>query len=192
MMTQHSELCEAIINSAVSLASRSSWESVRLSDIAAQLNISLADIYNCFAEKEQISDAWFDRADQNMLKAMQSSVFATLDNQQKFHHLMMAWLQPLAINQKVTRQMIINKLEPGHLHIQIPALLRISRTVQWLREASDQRSALPWRAVDETVLTGVYLITFCCWLTDNTSMYQRTRGCLERQLKVASKIGFLK
>ncbi len=77
-MTQHFELCEAIINSAVSLASRSSWESVRLSDIAAQLNISLADIYNCFAEKEQISDGWFDRADQNMLKAMQSSVFATL------------------------------------------------------------------------------------------------------------------
>ena len=124
-MIQHSELCEAIINCAVSLASRSSWESV-----------------------------------------------TTLENQQKFHHLMMAWLEPLAINQKVTRQMILNKLEPGHLHIQIPALLRISRTVQWLREAADQHSTLPWRAVDETALTGVYLITFCCWLTDNTSMYQ--------------------
>lgn len=192
MMNQHSELSGAIINCAVSLASRSSWESVRLSDIAAHLNISLADIYYCFAEKEQISDAWFDRADQNMLKAMQSSVFVTLDNQQKFHHLMMAWLEPLAINKKVTRQMILNKLEPGHLHIQIPALLRISRTVQWLREASDQHSTLPWRAVDETVLTSIYLITFCCWLTDNTSMYQRTRRCLERQLKVASKLGFLK
>jgi len=192
MVNQHSELCEAIINCAVGLASRSSWESVRLSDIAAHLNISLADIYYCFAEKEQISDAWFDRADQNMLKAMQSSEFVTLDNQQKFHHLMMAWLEPLAINQKVTRQMILNKLEPGHLHIQIPALLRISRTVQCLREASDQHSTLPWRAVDETVLTGVYLITFCCWLTDNTLMYQRTRRCLERQLKVASGFGFLK
>ena len=192
MMNQHSELYEAIVNTSVSLASHSSLESVRLSEIAAQLNISLADIYYCFAEKEQIGDAWFDRADQNMLKVMQSSVFATLNNQQKFHRLMMAWLEPLAINQKVTRQMILNKLEPGHLHIQIPALLRISRTVQWLREAADQHSTLPWRAVDETALTGVYLITFCCWLTDNTSMYQRTRRCLERQLKVASKIGFLK
>lgn len=192
MMNQHTEMYDDIINCSVRLASSSSWESVRLSDIAAQLNISLADIYDCFAEKEQISDAWFDRADQNMLKAMQSIVFATLDNQQKFHHLMMAWLEPLAINHKVTRQMILNKLEPGHLHIQIPALLRISRTVQWLREAADQHSTLPWRAVDETALTGVYLITFCCWLTDNTSMYKRTRRCLERQLKVASKIGFLK
>ena len=133
-MNQDSELYEAIVNTAVSLASHSSWESVRLSEIAAQLNISLADIYYCFAEKEQIGDAWFDRADQNMLKVMQSSVF----------------------------------------------------------EASDQHSTLPWRAVDETVLTGVYLITFCCWLTDNTSMYQRTRRCLERQLKLASGLGFLK
>ena len=83
-MNQDSGLYEAIVNTAVSLASHCSWESVRLSEIAAQLNISLADIYYCFAEKEQIVDAWFDRADQNMLKVMQSSVFATLNNSKNF------------------------------------------------------------------------------------------------------------
>ena len=192
IMTQHTDLQQEIVDSAVKLASATSWESLRLVEIAADLNISLADMYGCFAEKEQISDAWFDRADLNMLNSIQSSIFPTLNNQQKFHHLLMAWLEPLALNQRVTRQMIVNKLEPGHLHIQVPALLRISRTVQWLREASAQHSTLPWRAVDETVLTGICLLTFCSWLTDNSPQFNRTRRILDKQLMMAKTLRFLK
>ena len=191
-MTQQTDLYNAIIDSAVNLAAKSSWESLRLHDIATELDISLADIYEYFTEKEQISDAWFERADRQMLSASQASLFPTLSNQQKFHNLLMTWLDSLAINHKVTRQMILNKLEPGHLHIQIPALLRISRTVQWLREGANQNSTLPWRAFDETVLTSIYLITFCCWLTDKSPLFNRTKRCLDRQLKVATKLGFLK
>jgi len=191
-MTQQTDLQQAIVDSAVNLASTTSWESLRLYEIAADLNISLADIYRYFAEKEQISDAWFDRADKNMLDAMHSSIFITLTNPQKFHHLLMAWLESLSINRKVTRQMVLNKLEPGHLHIQIPAMIRISRTVQWLREASAQNSTLPWRAFDESILTSIYLITFCCWLTDKSSTNHRTQRCLDRQLRIASKLRFLK
>lgn len=191
-MAQPTDLYNAIIDSAVNLASNSSWESLRLYEVAADLDISLADIYVFFAEKEQISDAWFERADKNMLNTTNNAIFATLSNQQKFQNLLMAWLDSLAINQKVTRQMIMNKLEPGHLHIQIPALIRISRTVQWLREASNQNSTLPWRAFDETVLTSIYLVTFCCWLTDNSPMYQRTKRCLDKQLKLATTLKFLK
>lgn len=191
-MTKQTDLYNAIIDSAVRLASNSSWESLRLHDVAADLGIPLVTIYEYFAEKEQISDAWFERADRHMLSATQSSTFPSLSNQQKFHNLLMAWLDSLAVNQKVTRQMILNKLEPGHLHIQIPALLRISRTVQWLREASNQNSTLPCRAFDETVLTSIYLITFCCWLTDSSPLFERTKRCLDKQLTLATKLGFLK
>lgn len=191
-MTQQTDLYNAIIDSAVSLASRSSWEALRLYDVATDLGIPLVDIYPYFAEKEQVSEAWFERADRHMLSATQSSIFHTLSNQQKFHNLMMTWLDSLAINQKVTRQMILNKLEPGHLHIQLPALFRISRTVQWLREASNQRSTLPRRAFDETVLTSIYLLTFSCWLTDKSPLFNQTKRCLDRQLTVATKLGFLK
>jgi AcrR family transcriptional regulator len=191
-MAQRTDLYNAIIDSAVHLASNSSWESLRLHEIATDLDISLADIYVFFAEKEQISDAWFERADKHMLSTTNNSIFTTLSNQQKFQNLLMAWLDSLAINQKVTRQMIMNKLEPGHLHIQLPALIRISRTVQWLREASNQNSRLPWRAFDETVMTSIYLVTFCCWLTDDSPMYQRTKRCLDKQLNLATTLKFLK
>lgn len=191
-MTTHDDLSIKIVDCAVQLASKSSWESLRLHDIAEELEITLAEMACHFAEKEQISDAWFDRADWNMLNAMQSVSFSSLSVQQKFYQLMMAWLEPLALNHRVTRQMILNKLEPGHLHIQIPALLRISRTVQWLREAADQKSTLPRRALDESVLTTIYVTTFCCWLTEHDPLFQRTKRWLESQLTFASRFGFLK
>lgn len=45
---------------------------------------------------------------------------------------------------------------------------------------------------DEAVVTGIYLVTFCCWLTDDSSRYQRTKRCLEKQLRLASILGFIK
>lgn len=190
-MQQQTDLYHNIVYQAVDLASRSSWETLRLHDVAIALNISLGDIYRCFADKEQIIDAWFDRADSNMLQLSETDHFARLSTVQQFEELMMAWLTPLATQQTVTRQMILSKLEPGHLHSQIPALTRISRTVQWLREASQQTSRLPVRAIDETVMTAIYLRTFCCWLTDRTADFQQTQQLLNKQLKFAKRFGFV-
>jgi len=191
-MQQQTDLYNSIVDRSVSLASYSSWEALRLHDVAADLGISLGDIYNCFADKEQISDAWFDRADRNMLRLTETPGFAHLNHQQQCRQLMMAWLAPLAIQQNVSRQMILSKLEPGHLHIQVPAMIRISRTVQWLREACQQKAKLPFRAIDETVMTGIYLCTFCCWLTDKTPGFRRTQQQLEKQLALAKRLRFLK
>lgn len=190
-MQQQTDLCHSIVDQAVVLASRSSWETLRLHDVAIALNISLSDIYLCFADKEQIIDAWFDRADRNMLQLSETDHFARLSVVQQVEELMLAWLAPLATQQIVTRQMILSKLEPGHLHSQFPALIRISRTVQWLREASQQTSRFPVRAIDETVMTAIYLRTFCCWLTDRTADFQQTQQLLNKQLKFAKRFGFV-
>ena len=54
---------DRIVDAAVTLAEERSWEAVRLHDVAAALNITLDDIRRHFREKEDIVDAWFDRAD---------------------------------------------------------------------------------------------------------------------------------
>jgi ubiquinone biosynthesis protein COQ9 len=115
-------LREAIVDTAVTIAERSSWEAVHLFDVASELNISLDDIRAHFREKEDLVDAWFDRADSQMLKAAETVEFLSLSPRERLHHLIMAWLDALAAHRKVTRQMIGAKLEPGHLHIQIPAI----------------------------------------------------------------------
>lgn len=182
MTNDHPIIREAIVDAAVAIAERSSWESVRLFDIAAELNITLDDIRQYFREKEDLIDAWFDRADGTMLKVSETQDFLSLSPRERLHRLIMAWLDTLAAHRKVTRQMIGSKLEPGHVHIQIPAVMRISRTVQWVREAAQRDATFVRRALEETALTTLYLATFTHWMFDESHNSQRTRDFLERNL----------
>jgi hypothetical protein len=84
--------------------------------------------------------------------------------------------------------MILNKLEPGHIHIQFPGLMRVSRTVQWLREAAGYDASFPRRAVEEVAHTGVYLATFTYWMSDESARSERTRRFLTRQLDLADVV----
>jgi len=182
------EIREAIVDTAVAIAERSNWEAVRLFDVAAELNISLDDIRPYFREKEDLVDVWFDRADSQMLRAAETTEFLSLSPRERLHHLIMTWLDALAAHRNVTRQMIGAKLEPGHLHIQIPAIMRISRTVQWMREAAQRDATFVRRALEETALTTIYLATFVHWMRDESENSQRTRDFLEQKLQVAESL----
>jgi hypothetical protein len=83
--------------------------------------------------------------------------------------------------------MILGKCEPGHLHVQIPAVMRISRTVQWIREASHRDATYVYRALEETVLTSIYLATFIHWMADDSPDSERTRRFLDTLLRGAEK-----
>lgn len=179
---------ERILDAAIELAERSSWEAVRLHAVARHLDLTLADIHAHYREKEDIAEAWFDRADRAMLADAAQPDFATLDTRGRLQRSMLAWLDALAPHRRVTREMIVNKLEPGHLHVQIPALLRISRTVQWMREAAGRESTFVWRALEEIATTALYVMTFTRWLVDESPSSERTRAFLERELKRAESL----
>ena len=178
---------DRIVDIALELAEESSWESVRLHHIAAKLGVDLAQISGEFNEKEQIVDAWFDRADQAMLKQLQDFDPGS-DRQHRIQTAVMAWLQTLAVHRKPTRQMILNKLEPGHLHYQVDGALRVSRTVQWVREAVEFEDSLPWRAFSEAGLTAIFLATFFYWMFDDSRESTKTRAFLEKRLRDAAPI----
>ena len=84
--------------------------------------------------------------------------------------------------------MIGTKLESGHLHIQILAIMRISRTVQWMREAAQRDATFVRRALEETALTTIYLVTFTYWMRDESENSQRTRDFLEQKLQMAETL----
>ncbi|UJP06029.1 MAG: TetR/AcrR family transcriptional regulator [Nitrosomonas sp.] len=182
------DLREAIMDSAIAIAERSNWEAVRLFDVAAELGITLDDIRENFREKEDVVDAWFDRADSHMLKTAETAGFLLLPPRERLQRLIMAWLDALAVHRKVTRQMIGAKLEPGHLHIQIPAIMRVSRTVQWVREAAQRDAVFLRRALEETALTTIYLATFAYWMQDGSENSQNTHDFLAHKLKYAESL----
>lgn len=181
-------LKQQILDTALLLAEKTSWESVRLNQVAQNLGITLDEIREIFSEKEDIIDAWFDRADSSMLRTSESAEFEKLDTAKKLHRLLMNWLAALASHKGVTRQMIIGKLEFGHIHYQFDGLLRISRTVQWWRDAAGISSTLPGRAFDETALTAIYLATFVKWMFDTSKNSKTTSDFLRNRLDTAARI----
>ncbi len=176
---------EQILDAALELADTRGWEAVRLFDVAMAAGLSLEDIRHQFREKEELADAWFDRADRAMLEDAARPDYLTLTPRERLHRSIMAWLDALAPHRQVTRQIILNKCEPGHLHVQIPGLLRVSRTVQWFREAAHRDAKFVQRAVEESVLTSLYLVTFINWLYDDSENAQRTRQLLDSLLRGA-------
>lgn len=177
---------EAIVDAALVLAEQSSWEAVRLYEVADHLGAELAAIQTHFREKEEVADAWFDRADAAMVAAAAQPRVQALPSSERLHYLIMVWLEALSSHRRVTREMIKGKLEPGHLHVQIPAVLRISRTVQWLREAARRDGAGLHRGLEETVLTSIFVTTFTGWLSDDSEGAKATRDRLSRLLHGAA------
>lgn len=183
-----SEERDTIVDAALALGEERDWEQVRLYRVAERLNIPLGAVNRHFREKEDLADAWFDRADAALLDAAGSGLLSELNGVDRLEHLIFVWLSTLAPHRRVTAQMIRNKLEPGHLHVQIPAVLRISRTVQWLREAAHRDAAGVYRGLEETVLTTIFVSTFVYWLGDSSRGQISTRNNLRRALRTASHL----
>jgi AcrR family transcriptional regulator len=182
---QTSERAHRIVDTAVELAEQSAWESVRLHQVAEALGIGLDDVRRCFREKDELIDAWFERADDAVLQLSDSGELAPLSPRERLIRLIMVWLDALEAHRQVSRQMIQSKLEPGHLHIQIPALMRVSRTVQWMREGAGLEDAGVMRAVVETATTALYLAAFASWMGEDTAGSPRTRRLLDGLLAQA-------
>lgn len=184
-MPRKPDLREKIVDAAVALAEERSWEEVRLFDVAQSLDAGLDDVRRHFREKEDVIEAWFDRADAAVLKASAEPGFTGLPARVRLHRLIMTWLEALAPHRRVTREMIYGRFEPGHVHMQVRGLLRVSRTVQWIREGARRDAAFLTRALEETVLTSIYLATFFHWMHDDTTDSAATRRLLDRLLRGA-------
>lgn len=175
---------EQIVDAAITLAERDGWEAVRLHEVATACDAGLDDIRAHFREKDEIIDAWLDRADAAMLRRHDSGGLAGLSPRERIRELIVAWLGALAPHRRVTREMVAHKLEFGHIHVQFPALLRVSRTVQWIREGALLDAPLPRRALEETAMTALFVKTFLYWLRDDSPQFRNTRRWLDRGLDV--------
>lgn len=176
---------QQILDTALHLADNSSWEQLTLQQVASALQISLADIYCHYRQKDDLVDAWFDRADLALLSAQISKELpASARLQQAIQH----WLASLAPYHALTGQMLLYKLEPGHLHLQLAAILRISRTVQWLREAARLEATGLGRIGQELALSSLFVAVFIYWLHDNSPIQQRSQVLLQRKLQCADAV----
>ncbi|WP_088330615.1 TetR/AcrR family transcriptional regulator [Lacimicrobium sp. SS2-24] len=175
-----------ILDKALELGSEEGWEALRLSRVADALGISLVTVYQHYRQKDDLVEAWFDRADRAMLETRLVLVPASLAPQQRLEKALWCWLQTLSKYHNLTGQMLLYKLEPGHIHLQIGGVLRISRTVQWLMEVADLNATNLVRIRQEIALSALFVSTFIEWLNDSSAQQQRTRKRLQQKLRVTT------
>lgn len=178
---------DTILDAALTLGDINGWERLTLTQIARYLKVSLAEIHQHVKQKDDLVDAWFDRADAHMLSRFpQQGV--SLNRTQRLNLAMQSWLDFLGRHHKLTADMLLYKLEPGHIHLQAAGVLRISRTVQWFREAADLKATHMARIGQEIALSSLFVTIFLHWLKDSTKHQARTRERLQQALTQGKRI----
>lgn len=182
-MSKSNNQADTILETALLLAEDCGWESLRLHDVAQRLDIPLSRVHAFYRQKDDLVEAWYDRADRSMLQSAESEGFLSMDKASRFHQLLMAWFDELAKHKTISRDMLLYKLEPAHIHLQVLGVLRISRTVQWFLEAAHSQTTHVSRIAEEVGLTSIYLATFSYWMLDRSKDQQNTRQFLRRRLQ---------
>jgi ubiquinone biosynthesis protein COQ9 len=177
-------LTDLIVDAALDEAERSGWPSLRLHRVAARLGVALPELHTQFRDAEAIAEAWLARGDRAML-ALGGRSFLTLPAPERVERAILAWLDALAPHRAVTRQILLGKLYPGHPHHVIGLVLRLSRTVQWLREAARLDAPPPQRQIEEIGLTWLFAATVALWAADRSADQARTRRFLAARLRHA-------
>jgi AcrR family transcriptional regulator len=181
-MQQDSQLADRILDTALAIAGNASWEDLQLHEVATTLDIPLDRIREYYAQKDDLAEAWFDRADRALLSWQPEQTFYRLAEVTRLQQVIMHWFDALAPQRRITREMLCYKLEFGHIHLQALGVMRISRTVQWFREAARLQARSLQRIVEETAVTGIYLASFGRWLYDTSPDSRETRHFLEAAL----------
>ena len=187
-MNSRASQADVILDKALELGEASGWNALRLHSVAEALQLSLDEIRACYPQKDDLAEAWFDRADHAALVVRDYDGFAALPERTRLISVIMAWLDSLRPHRRLTRTMLGYKLEPGHLHLQALGIQRISRTVQWFMEAALLDMQGLRRIATETALTTTYLTTFARWLLDDSPASEETRRLLEGALAQQEKM----
>ncbi|MEA3412916.1 MAG: TetR family transcriptional regulator [Pseudomonadota bacterium] len=186
-MTADRELAQRILDTALELGEHRGWDALHLYEIAETMGMTVADIQRCYPHKDALAEAWFDRAEAALVAMAGTPGWMDLSPRQRLIRTIMSWFDALAAHKGLTAAMLRYKLQPDHVHLQALGLVRVSRTVQWIRETACLPEAGWRRELQEITLTGIYLSTVAHWLRDDSPRATRTRALLDRLLANAER-----
>jgi AcrR family transcriptional regulator len=181
-MDEHPDRAQHILEIALMLGERDGWDVLHLHALAQHMGISLTEIHAHYRQKDDLAEAWFDRADLALIRAGEAADWDRLAVRERLLRTMLAWFDALAAHRELSIQMLRYKLQPDHFHLQAAGLMRISRTVQWIRETAQLPAVGARREIEEVVLTGIFLGAVGTWFLDQSPGARHTRAWLERRL----------
>ncbi len=187
MARKTTKLEDRIVDEAIALAEQAGWGSVRLRIVAERLGVKLTEVHAHYRDLDAVANAWFGRATKAML-APPPRGFAKLAAENRLHLVMMRWFDALAGHKRVTGEMLAAKMHPPHPHHWVPMVFDLSRTVQWLRDATGLDAGGRRRQLEEIGLTALFVATLRYWLKDDSPNQEMTRERLARRLARADTL----
>lgn len=183
-----SDLADAILETALIMAETQGWAAVRLTEVAARLDVPAPRILAHYRDLDAVADAWFRRGLAVML-ADPPGGFADWPARDRLEHCLLAWFDALAPHREITAQMLRTKAHPPHPHTWVPMIFELSRLIQWWRQAARLEAPYGSRRAqrEELALSALFLATLRCWAGDTTPGQQDTRRLLHRRLKWLSR-----
>jgi ubiquinone biosynthesis protein COQ9 len=146
---------QRIVDAALGLAEQRGWDAVHLHEVATAAGLTMAELRAHVEHKDAIAEAWFDRADAAVLALPQQPGWDTLQPRERVQRTLWAWFDALSPHRRLTAAMLRYKLQPEHIHLQALGVMRISRTVQWMREVA-RLPGVGWRReLEDAALTSI-------------------------------------
>jgi AcrR family transcriptional regulator len=177
---------DRIVEAALALAAERGWGNLRLHQVADRLGLALAVVRAEFRDRDAIADAVFARALDEVLSAPAAEVAGRLPPE-RLLRVMMRWFDALAPHQSVVREMLREKLYPGHPQHWGPLIADLSRLIHWFLDAARIASTGRERQLAEIGLTALFLATLRRWLRDDRAGQEATRAQLQRGLEAADR-----
>jgi len=191
-MTKQSISQQIILDKAVELAQKSSWESFSLRQLAISLDCDMNKVRRYFRSKDDMAEALFDRADEAMLQITSQENYRSLSSDERLLECIMGWFESLLPYKGLIKEILAYKFEPGHFHLQAHGITRVSRTVQWFLEAAERKQSGLSRVIDEVAVTSAYLVSLSFFLFDKSAQHTNTRTLLKGLIrKIAQAEGLL-
>ncbi len=187
MKRTRGDLKERIVDAAFARGAEVGWARVRLHDVARDLGVPLRAIYPYFTDLDAVGEAMLGRADRAMLDAAAARGFNRLEPKVRVERLIQAWLAALDPHRREVRAFLRYKFAAAHIHLRAALIVRLSRTIQWLREAA-RFDAIGFRHdLEEVGLTALFVATVLAWLGDASPGGKRSRAFLVRALVTADR-----
>lgn len=185
---RESDLGPRILDEAMRMAEERGWHAVRLSEVAARLDVPAARVLDHYRDLDAVADAWFQRGWEAML-APKPPDFADRPADRRIEWCMLAWFDALAAHRRVSVEMLRAKMHLPHPHHWVPMIFNLSRTIHWLREAAMLQAPYGSRRaqMEEVGLTWLFAATLWVWSRDDSAGQQRTRDFLRGRLEQADR-----
>ncbi len=187
-MTKKDLTAEQVLDTALLLAEQSSWQHLQLHEIATALDAPLATIHEFYPDKEALSNAWFARAETAMLKVTEQENFYEKSVAERLKALLIRYIKTLAQHKRVTKEMMSRTLSPRQFGMQLPALMQLHKTVEWMQEAAHGNHDSAIGLVEETGLMGILIMSLLYWSQDNSPHDFRTKNFIHERLSNAEHV----